>query len=57
MDRTKLADEETIKATEGLKERGVNVEFYQTHGEALKRLTGLIPAGAQVMTGAYVTQK
>lgn len=56
MNWTKLADEETIRqTTERLKERGVNVELYQNREDALKRLTGLIPAGAQVMTGGSET--
>jgi hypothetical protein len=51
-----LASEVTVRRTmEGLKGRGVRVEFLQNRDEALKRLIGFIPPGAELTTGASTT--
>jgi len=51
-----LPNEETVKETiEALKGRGVNAEFLQNKADALKRITQLIPSGAELSTGASLT--
>lgn len=53
---TKLADKETLNQTmEALKGRGVNAEVVPDRASALKRLTELIPPGAELSTGASTT--
>jgi L-lactate utilization protein LutB len=53
---TEIPSEEIVRKTiEALKGRGVNVEFLKNRAEALKRLTELIPPGAELSTGASTT--
>lgn len=51
-----LRSRETVENTmDAVRERGINCEFVENRGEALSRLKELIPAGAEVMTGASKT--
>ncbi len=51
-----LASKETVEKTiKAMKPRGINAEFVNTKEDALKRITKLIPAGREVMTGGSTT--
>ena len=53
---TQLADAQTLENTRAaLERRGIHTELVDTRAEALERLTGMIPSGAEVMTGASRT--
>jgi L-lactate utilization protein LutB len=53
---TEIPREEIInKTTEGLRGRGVSVDFLKNRAEALQRLKELIPPGTELTTGASVT--
>ncbi|MDA4122497.1 MAG: lactate utilization protein [Thaumarchaeota archaeon] len=53
---TTPADIGTVERTiAALKERGIQADFALTRAEALGRLTELIPAGSEVMTGSSKT--
>ena len=56
MDFTKLASKDTIKkVSKALGPRGIKADFAETKEDALKKLTGMIPAGAELMTGGSTT--
>jgi L-lactate utilization protein LutB len=51
-----LASKEAVEKTiKDLKPRGINAEFVNTKEDALKRITKLISAGKEVMTGSSTT--
>lgn len=51
-----MPDEITIKETvNNIKSRGINVILVENREEALEKLKGIIPEGAEVMNGASVT--
>jgi hypothetical protein len=53
---TQLADVQTLENTRAAVERrGIHAELVDTRAEALERLTGMIPSGAEVMAGASRT--
>ncbi len=55
-DWEQLAKEETIAQTmEALRSRGIKVELVLTKQEALRRLTEMIPSGAEITTGWSTT--
>lgn len=54
----RLASKKAVEKTiESLEKRGVFVEFAESAKDALEKLTGLIPASAEVMTGSSTTLK
>lgn len=56
MDYAKLASNESVEKTmRALEKRGVKAESVGTKAEAFRRLTELIPAGSEVMTGSSTT--
>lgn len=53
---TQLADIQTLENTRAaLERRGIHTELVDTSAEALGRLTGMIPSGAEVMTASSRT--
>ena len=51
-----LASKSSIKKViDAVKQRGLTPELVETKEDALKRLQGLIPQGAEVMTGSSIT--
>jgi len=53
---TAIPDDKTIKETiEAMRSNGINVIFVENGKEALERIKGIIPRGAEVMMGGSVT--